>query len=268
MRTRGEQDASEETANRSGGRLNRRSFVRALLGALGGLGLARLGANPAEARLGRTYTGAGTSVLPSHSAQAIIALPDVRGLRGLSLEEAIERRRSRRAFSGAPLDLTELARLLFAAQGITQVEGGLRAAPSAGALYPVEVYAVVHIVDGLEPGIYHYLVEEHALETRQNGDFRSALAEAGLGQGHLSQANVAFVLSSVPERTRWKYRERTERYVLLEVGHIGQNLCLAATSMGLGACPVGAFWDDQLNRLLGLDGVQETAQYIIAVGKL
>jgi len=268
MTARKAQAASVETFAASGGLLNRRSFVRALLGALGGLSLARLGTGRAWARHDPTYAGVGASAPPGHSAQAIIALPDVRGLRGLSLEEAIERRRSRRVYSGAALDLTELARLLFAAQGITQAEGGLRAAPSAGALYPVEVYAVVHAVDGLESGIYHYLVHEHALETRQSGDFRSALAEAGLGQAHLSQANVAFVLSTVPERTRWKYRERTERYLLLEVGHIGQNLCLAATSMGLGACPVGAFWDDELNRLLGLDGVTETAQYIIAVGKL
>lgn len=268
MRARSGQATSIEVGHGSGSLLARRSFVRAVLGALSGLGLARLGTSRAWARPGQMRIGVGASAPQSRSTQAIIALPDVRGLRGLSLEEAIERRRSRREFSGAALDLIELARLLFAAQGITQVEGGLRAAPSAGALYPVEVYAVVHAVRGLEPGIYHYLVHKHALETRQSGDFRSALAEAGLGQAHLSQANVAFVLSTVPARTRWKYRERTERYMLLEVGHIGQNLCLAATSMGLGACPVGAFWDDELNRLLGLDGVKETAQYIIVVGKL
>jgi len=91
---------------------------------------------------------------------------------------------------------------------------------------------------------------------------------AGLGQGMLGQAQVCLVLSAVFQRTRWRYRERSYRYVLLEAGHIGQNVYLAATSMGLGACAVGAFLDDELNGLLGLDGSEEAALYILAVGKM
>ena len=197
-----------------------------------------------------------------------IALPDPHGYQGLSLEEAVETRRSVRDYSGEPLSQEELSRLLHAAQGITEDRWGFRAAPSAGALYPIELYAVVHNVAGVEPGVYHYAVREHGLELLQAGDFRAAVTQAGLWQTFLGQANVCFVLSAIFQRTRWKYRERAYRYVLLEAGHIGQNLYLAATSMGLGACAVGAFLDDDLNDLLGLDGKDEAALYIISVGKV
>ncbi len=195
-----------------------------------------------------------------------IALPDPHPYRGLSLEEAIEARRSRRTYSGQPLSLAELSRLLYAAQGITQRQGELRAAPSAGALYPIELYAVAHNIAGLEPGIYHYAVPAHELELVRQGDQRAAVTKAGLGQGHLGQANVCIVLSAIFQRLRWKYHERTYRYALLEAGHIGQNLYLAATSMGLGACAVGAFLDDDLNGLLGLDGEEEAALLVITGG--
>ncbi len=197
-----------------------------------------------------------------------VALPDPRPYRGLSLEEAVEARRSRRTYSGQPLPLTELSRLLYAAQGITQRQGELRAAPSAGALYPIELYAVVHNVAGLGPGLYHYAVSAHELELVRPGDQRAAVTKAGLGQGHLGQANVCFVLSAIFQRLRWKYRERTYRYALLEAGHIGQNLYLAATSMGMGACAVGAFLDDDLNGLLGVDGEEEAALLMIAGGTI
>jgi len=197
-----------------------------------------------------------------------IALPDPRGYRGLSLEEAVEARRSVRNFSGDPLSSEELSRLLHAAQSITEHRWGFRAAPSAGALYPIELYAVVHDVAGLESGIYHYAVQEHGLELLRTGDFRSAMVRAGVGQAFLGQAGVCFVLSAIFQRTRWKYRERAYRYVLLEAGHIGQNLYLAATSMGLGACAVGAFFDDDLNSLMGLDGREEAVVYLLAAGRV
>jgi len=197
-----------------------------------------------------------------------IALPSPHGFRGLSLEEAIEARRSRREYTSAPLLLEELSRLLHAAQGITDPARGFRAAPSAGALYPIETYAVVHNAVGLEPGLYHYVVADHALERLRAGDLRAAMAVAGIGQELLARAQVCFVLASVFQRTRWKYRERAYRYVLLEAGHIGQNLYLAATSMGLGACAVGAFLDDHLNDMLELDGREEAVVYVIAVGRM
>jgi SagB-type dehydrogenase family enzyme len=109
-------------------------------------------------------------------------------------------------------------------------------------------------------------VQQHVLERLEQGDFRRRVAQAGLYQQFLGQADVCFLLSAVFQRTRWKYRERAYRYVLLEAGHIGQNLYLAATSMGLGACAVGAFYDAQYNRLLGLDARQEAVLYVISAG--
>ncbi len=197
-----------------------------------------------------------------------IKLPDPHGYQGLSLEEAIEARRSTRRYAGVALSLDQLSRLLHAAQGITDKRRGYRAAPSAGALYPIEVYASVRTVTGIEPGIYHYAVREHELELVAAGDVSAAIAHAGLDQAFLGQAGVCFILSAIFQRTRWKYHERAYRYVLLEAGHIGQNLYLAATSMGLGACAVGAFYDAEVNRLFGLDGETEAALHIIAVGKV
>jgi len=204
----------------------------------------------------------------TYAAAERIALPDLRGYQGLSLEEAIETRRSVRDYSAEPLSSEKLSRLLHAAQGITERRWGLRAAPSAGALYPIELYAVVHNVAGLEPGVYHYAVQQHGLELLRAGDFRTAVMQAGLWQDFLGRASVCFILSAIFQRTRWRYRERSYRYVLLEAGHVGQNLYLAATSMGLGACAVGAFLDDDLNDLLGLDGKEEAALYVITVGRV
>jgi SagB-type dehydrogenase family enzyme len=197
-----------------------------------------------------------------------VALPAPQDDGGLSLAEAIEQRRSRREFAVQPLSLAELSFLLHAASGLTDLGREFRAAPSAGALYPLETYVVVHDVTGLSPGLYHYAVAQHALEQVRAGDLQTALVVAGIGQEMLGQAQVCIVLSAIFQRTRWKYRERSYRYILLEAGHIGQNLYLAATSLGLGACAVGAFLDDKLNDLLGVDGETEAALYLITVGKL
>jgi SagB-type dehydrogenase family enzyme len=196
-----------------------------------------------------------------------IDLPDPHGYQGLSLEEAIQTRRSIRDYVANPLSLEELSRLLHAAQGITDPRLGFRAAPSAGALYPMETYVVVHDVAGLERGLYHYAVVDHTLEWLRAENLRGAIMVAGIGQEMLGQAQVCFVLSAIFQRLRWKYHERTYRYALLEAGHIGQNLYLAATSLGLGACAVGAFLDDELNNLLRVDGREEAALYMISVGR-
>jgi SagB-type dehydrogenase family enzyme len=196
-----------------------------------------------------------------------VALPDPHGYQGLSLEETIETRRSVRDYAAEPLSLEELSRLLHAAQGITN-QWGFRAAPSAGALYPIELYASVHDVAGLEPGLYHYAVREHELALLQAGDFRATVTRAGLGQTFLGQAGVCIVLSAIFQRTRWRYRERTYRYVMLEAGHVAQNVYLAAVSMGLGTCAVGAFFDDEFDDLLGLDGAEEAVVYVLSVGKV
>jgi SagB-type dehydrogenase family enzyme len=196
-----------------------------------------------------------------------IGLPEPGAPWGGDVAEVLDTRRSRRDYTGEPLPIEALSRLLHAAQGITNTRGK-RAAPSAGAMYPIEVYAMVHNVAGLDAGIYHYAVETHELELTQAGDFRGAIQRAALGQEFLAEANVCLVLSAIFQRARWRYRERTYRYVTLEAGHIGQNLYLAATALGLGACAVGAFIDDELNELLAVDGQEEAGLYIISVGTL
>jgi SagB-type dehydrogenase family enzyme len=195
-----------------------------------------------------------------------ILLPDPRGWSGPAIEAVIEARRSRRAYGPGALRLEDLSRLLHAASGITDQARGFRSAPSAGALYPIELYAVVHDVASLREGVYHYSPAGHALEMVRVGDLRSGILVAGIGQEMLARAQVCLVLTAIFQRTRWRYRERAYRYILLEAGHIAQNVYLTATGLGLGSCAVGAFLDDELNRLVGVDGSDEAALYLLTVG--
>jgi len=188
--------------------------------------------------------------------------------KGMPVEETIKKRRSLREYSGKPLTLSQLSQLVFAAQGVTGKSFGqaLRTAPSAGALYPFEVYLVVNNVDGLKKGLYHYAVTEHALELVKEGDFGKKITKAGLDQEMLGDSGVTFVLTSIFDRVRHKYGERGYRYAYMESGHISQNISLQAVSLGLGSVTVGAFIDEAVSDLLGIDGVYEAAVYLHAVG--
>ncbi len=127
---------------------------------------------------------------------------------------------------------------------------------------------MINNVEGLTTGIYRYLVDSHELELIREGDFRREMAQAALEQRMLVEANVVLVLSAIFVRTTRRYRERGHRYILLEAGHMAQNACLVATSMGLGTCAIGAFYDEAFNRLLGLDGKQENVIYLVSIGKI
>jgi SagB-type dehydrogenase family enzyme len=178
----------------------------------------------------------------------------------LSLEAALAGRRSVREFSARPLTEVELGQLLWAAQGITDPRG-YRTAPSAGALYPLEVY--VATADGL----FHYEVDSHGLTVAGGTDLRPALYEAALHQEPVRQAAAVFVIAAVYERTAVKYgAERSPRYVHLEAGHAAQNLLLQAVALGLGAVPIGAFDDSGVQRALGLPA-GELPLYLIPVGQ-
>ena len=143
-----------------------------------------------------------------------------------------------------------------------------RASPSAGALYPVETYLAVHRVEGVPPGIWHFQVLDFALELVAAGDLRQPLVAAGLSQDFLGTAGAVFIWTGVLNRARWKYRERAVRYLFLDAGHICQNLMLAATALNLGVCPVGAFFDDEVESLVQVDEREEVALYLAAVGPL
>ncbi len=194
--------------------------------------------------------------------------PEITG--GPPLWETIRARRSLRSYKREPMTMSELSQLLWATQGTTTVFRGYpyRSAPSAGALYPVETYLVANRVEGLEPGLYHYDAVEAGLQLIREGDLGAQAAAAALDQSMVREAAVVFVWTTIVERGKWKYLERAYRYIYTDAGHIGENLYLAATGLGLGCCCVGAFYDDEVNRLLGVDGVSETAIYLCAVGKL
>jgi SagB-type dehydrogenase family enzyme len=188
---------------------------------------------------------------------------------GATVWDVIRQRRSVRNFQGTPLKEAELSQLLWAAQGITRVIRGfgLRTAPSAGALYPVETYLVIHSVEGIESGVYHYAVDAHELDQLQVGDFREAVARAALDQQIAYRANVVFCWTAFFERSKWKYKQRAYRYVYLDAGHIAQNVALGAVALGLGSCQIAALYDDEVNALLGVDGVEESAIYMTVVGR-
>lgn len=190
--------------------------------------------------------------------------------RGMILEEAIEKRRSVRNYSDKPLSLPQLSQLLFSAQGLTGklYDQPLRTVPSAGALYPFEIYVVANNVEGLPCGIYHYAVLNHSLELVKLGNFGKEITDAGLKQEMLGDADVTFILSAIFDRVRHKYGERGFRYVYMEAGHISQNIYLQAVSLGLGSVCVGAFLDDEINQLIGVDGQNEAVIYLHAVGTL
>ena len=222
------------------------------LGLLGLLGdVVRWGRRPAPYK----QVGAG----------ARVTLPAVDAPPAMSVAQALEQRRSLREYADRTMTRQELAWVVSAATAITSGDGR-RTAPSAGALYPIETYVAVHRVEGIDSGLYHVDVRAQALEPVRSGSVAGDLMIAGLGQDFLRKAPVVLVLSGLFQRTRWKYHERHYRYVCWEGGHVAQNVYLAAEAAGLGACMVGAFLDGNLNGLLRVDGRQEAALGLIAVG--
>jgi SagB-type dehydrogenase family enzyme len=184
-------------------------------------------------------------------AEADSPLPEPSRDGEVPVERALALRRSVREFAPEPLPLSAVSQLLWAAQGVTHPDG-LRTAPSAGALYPLEVYLVAGAVLGIGPGVYRYDPRRHRLSLRSEGDARAGVAEAALDQEWVAEAPAIIVLAAVYERTGRKYGHRAKRYVHLEAGHAAQNVYLQATALGLGTTMVGAFRDEQLAQVLRL----------------
>jgi SagB-type dehydrogenase family enzyme len=190
----------------------------------------------------------------SEEVEEILDLPPPRFKGRITVEEAIASRRSRRKYSREPLELWEIAQLLWAAQGITEPVWGFRAAPSAGATYPLEVYVEARAegVRGLQAGIYHYRPETHSITLVKRGDFHKELYVASLNQEWVKNAAVNFIICAVYERTTARYGERGRiRYVHMEAGHVGENLYLQAEALGLATVAIGAFHDEQVSAILG-----------------
>jgi len=199
-----------------------------------------------------------------------ISLPKVDFGGPADLWQCLAKRRSERNTTEDPLSMDDLAKVLWAAQGVTAKAGTylLRTAPSAGALYPFETYVYVNRVEGIDQGVYHFDVKEFVLERLKSGDFSQDFAAASLGQPVVRKAAAVIIWSAMMLRCMAKYRERAVRYIGMDLGHVCQNVQLAATAMGFGSCPIGAFYDDDMNELIGLNGEEETVLYLVTVGKL
>ncbi|MDI6869475.1 MAG: SagB/ThcOx family dehydrogenase [Coprothermobacterota bacterium] len=211
---------------------------------------------PGETPTGTQSIVPGESQLPTPAVGEEISLPPPVLKGEFTLEEVLKARRSVRDFKEKDLSLSQVGQLLWAAQGITSPDGK-RTAPSAGALYPLEVYYF------FKDGWGHYNPEKHVLEILGKEDKRQDLARASFNQSWIAEAPGVFVIVGFVERTAKKYGERAERYVILEAGHACQNLLLQAVALGLGGTSVGAFSDEEIKKILGVDAL---LLYVVPVG--
>jgi SagB-type dehydrogenase family enzyme len=223
---------------------------KALLLLLAGLGALVGGCGGGEEEAPATP---GASPPPTSEDTPTVVLPGPRLKGEMSLEEAILKRRSRRDFRDSPLTLEEVSQILWSGQGITDTTG-LRAAPSAGALYPLDLYLVVgeQGVKGLGEGVYHYIPQRHSLELTLQGDVRQTLARLSSEQMFIAEAPLSLLITAEYERTTKKYSGRGVRYVHMEAGHVGQNVYLQAETLGLGTVTIGAFQDEEISQALNL----------------
>lgn len=189
--------------------------------------------------------------------------PDLTG--GIPLEKTLAGRRTVRDFKDEPLALEEISQLLWAAQGITDPRG-FRTAPSAGALYPLEVYVAAGRIAGLEAGVYKYLPGGHALVKISAGDKRKELSGAAFGQEWLEEGAAVLVMAAIFEKVKGRYGERGTGYVYMEAGHAAQNVCLQAVSLNLGAGLIGAYDDTQVRRVMAMQP-DERPLYVVPVGR-
>lgn len=204
----------------------------------------------------------------------IVRLPKVNKKSELSIEEVLENRRSRRNFSSKPLQTSDISQILWAAYGVTKkidkgpsfLRGGLRTAPSAGALYPLEIYIVIKKAKTLNPGIYAYDSEHHLLRLISIGNFLDDLADHAFGQDWIGNASACLVYSAVFERTTDKYGKRgRDRYVCMDLGHSAQNVYLQCEALGLATCAVGSFNDSAIKKTIKMSK-RETPLYLMPLG--
>ncbi|MBC8400590.1 MAG: SagB/ThcOx family dehydrogenase [Candidatus Marinimicrobia bacterium] len=204
---------------------------------------------------------------PNEPINEKIKLPKPKYDSNTSVEHALLERRSVRMYKDEPLTLIEVSQLLWAVQGITDSSRGFRTAPSAGALYPLDVYVVIGNVVGVTKGVYKYKPYEHELVKVRNGNVRDELTIAALGQTWVGESAIVIVFSAVYERTTQKYGNRGIRYVHMEAGHAAQNVYLQSVPLNLGTVVVGAFEDEEVRKILNMSD-EEQPLYIVPVGKI
>ncbi len=193
-------------------------------------------------------------------------------LEGKKLGLLMTTRRSVRQFSGLPVSWEQLSYILFSAAGLLNINNSFdysrRPYPSAGARYPLEIYPLILNCTGMEKGLYHYNVKENCLELILKENLEDWLMKASGEETSLKKASIIFIITGVLDRARIKYRDRGYRYALIEAGHLGQNICLLTTELGLGCCPLGGFIDPMVNELLDITFQKEFTLYLLAVGTL
>ncbi|MCL2294845.1 MAG: SagB/ThcOx family dehydrogenase [Spirochaetes bacterium] len=218
----------------------------------------------------RTGESSGLIKMENSPLTYVLPAPKIKGT--VSVEEALQNRRSHRRFQDSALSAAQLSQILWAAYGITAprpdhpgLRGGLRTTPSAGALFPLEIYVVIGNVAGIEPGVFRYDSERHKIVRTIAGDVRAELTAAALGQRMIMEAPITLVYTAVFSRMIARYGERGRKYTYMEVGHSAQNVYLQAEAMGLGTCAIGAFTDAQVSRILRLPA-EEAPLYMMPVG--
>lgn len=211
----------------------------------------------------------------------LIQLPNPRYDGGTSVEKALNSRRSVRSYADEPLSLSDISQILWAAQGITkrtdtppskwnpkyEWQGGYRTAPSAGALYAMEVYVLAGKVNGLSNGVYKYIPKTHSLKRVFSEDKRTEIYKVALQQSSIKDAAAVLIMAGVYERTSYKYGARAERYVHMEAGFVGENVCLQAVALGIGTVMIGAFQDEGVKTVLALPN-DEFPLAIMPLGKI
>ncbi len=203
----------------------------------------------------------------------IVALcsPEEVKLNEKDIRELFYDRKSVRVFNDEAMMMDELSFLLWASQGVKNVMenryAAFRTVPSAGARHPFETYIFVNNVAGLERGIYRYMALEHKLELIKTGDYREELAPASLGQKFASTSAVVIAYSVIPYRTEWRYFVGSYKPILLDAGHVGQNLYLACEALDLGTVGLASYSVDAYDKMIGLDGKDEFIVYVFPVGK-
>ena len=202
----------------------------------------------------------------------LIPLPDPEDLTigGMPVREAIAARKSHRKYTEEPLSLQELAFLLWATQGVQRIANHRmnRTVPSAGARHPFETYLVVNRVEGLTPGLYRYLSIEHSLCPLPAAPQLASQVNEACREQYVVQSAVTFIWTAIPYRTEWRYDDLSPKLIALDAGHVCQNLYLACTAIDAGACAIGAYNQEALDAILGLDGYNELAVYIATTGKV
>ena len=198
--------------------------------------------------------------------EALETVPEV------DLSAAIGRRRSRRRFLEDPLSLEEISFLLWASQGLQQMlpsGSARRTVPSAGCRHALETYLSVHRITGLEPGMYRYLPVEHQLLLEYPDDrLAEKIVPAALGQIFTGTSAAVFIWTAVPQRMEWRYDIAAHKVILLDAGHVCQNLYLACEAIGAGTCAIAAYHQELVDRLVGADGHDEMVIYLAPVGKI